>query len=486
MNEDTKKLLKDWHRARKTEDFRRLAVGVKEGDGPVEVALRLWLLRNHQGDLGIMHTLIDALINGFDCRPELYKTILLPFIHEVVQHPELSIRASAIDLLMSPRDAFEFPATIRVWLRGALDELDESELEDYEIEDLHLLFERLASDSREAVWIDQVALEDFVDDVEDLLEGQYGTLLEFVMGLRLRASASQVAMERPSLVQTIRHKGEHTAAVLQRFIDLIRRQGFGDASGDVFEGMTYLNAPAASYTQHIRIPRAGGLDLIGPLERILSDQGSAEDLHPEVAESVLLLLQTLRDFKEDLEIIVTDSESAEWQRSFLVQWSKISKKCLSELKDRADSRPRYVKITSLDVPQANELSQVYQAAFAMEAKGFVEHSDISNIGTPRQVAYYLQAARILGLLDKKNWPTSRTKILGSANSDAERKKIVAFFFEDSEVGRAWLEWARESRMSSINPNTAEAFLIACVPSLSENTARRRASTLVQWHQELFG
>jgi hypothetical protein len=143
-----------------------------------------------------------------------------------------------------------------------------------------------------------------------------------------------------------------------------------------------------------------------------------------------------------------------------------------------------IVVDGLMVPQANTVKLVFQAVDAMLAKGVVLISDIEGISSKRQVDYYRQGARILGLFDENNEPTQRARSIVGLNEE-QRLRLAAVYFEDSEIGRAWRQWAGVDQLVNLDPDSAEAFLKQCVVNLSGTTLPRRASSLRRWHAELL-
>lgn len=139
-------------------------------------------------------------------------------------------------------------------------------------------------------------------------------------------------------------------------------------------------------------------------------------------------------------------------------------------------------ISSSLVPQANDLSKVFKVV-ELKSKGeFITPNSI-DLTTDRQVAYYLHAARSLGLLSKNNSINS----VGYQFVELDEKQkmnIAAIRFESSDCGWAWLKWSNKSTLAELDPDSATDFLIEQCPSLSKDTAERRAKTLKKWQKDL--
>lgn len=133
-------------------------------------------------------------------------------------------------------------------------------------------------------------------------------------------------------------------------------------------------------------------------------------------------------------------------------------------------------ILRTDVPQAPELDRVIALVRHIHAGG-------DRRGAPtqfgrRDVAYYSQAARILGLLDSANAVTETATQLLVLRGEARRRKL-AELFAGSACGTAWLRWSNVDSLNKINAATAPDFLREC-SNLALNTYKHRAGTLRRW------
>lgn len=139
-------------------------------------------------------------------------------------------------------------------------------------------------------------------------------------------------------------------------------------------------------------------------------------------------------------------------------------------------------VSSLDVPQANDLRKVFSIIEIKGQGNFVTPESLG-LTTERQVAYYLHAARLLNLLSSSNSINS----IGYqfiALDHGQRMKVAAIRFESSTCGWAWLKWAGVTKISELDPKTASRFLLEHCKSLSKDTAERRAKTLERWQIDL--
>ncbi|GAB4539388.1 MAG: hypothetical protein Tsb0020_53140 [Haliangiales bacterium] len=144
----------------------------------------------------------------------------------------------------------------------------------------------------------------------------------------------------------------------------------------------------------------------------------------------------------------------------------------------------YRRLASAEIPQADTLGKVF-ALLSYLAEDVEISAATMNI-TPRQIAYYKQAARILGFLNRENGLTpAGDQVVRLADQPDEQLIATVAHFEGSRCGRAWIRWSGGDDLADIDPDSAEPFLRAVVPTLNPVTARRRAQTLQAWHRELI-
>ncbi|AFJ02587.1 hypothetical protein Q7C_1437 [Methylophaga frappieri] len=141
-------------------------------------------------------------------------------------------------------------------------------------------------------------------------------------------------------------------------------------------------------------------------------------------------------------------------------------------------------ISSIDVPQANDIETILKVMDLVDHGKTLTHDNFENINSPRQVSYYVDAAKALGLLTRKNEITSEGSFLLTRKSNHIKYQVLANLFELSECGTKWMRYCEKSDISELDPNSAEQFLLNCVSSLSEKTAKRRATTLKKWLADL--
>jgi hypothetical protein len=139
-------------------------------------------------------------------------------------------------------------------------------------------------------------------------------------------------------------------------------------------------------------------------------------------------------------------------------------------------------IDSADIPQADDINRVFTI---VERIALHEEVSAETIGiTKRQVDYYRRAAKILGLVAESDELTAAGRLIARLGVD-DRLRTTVVYFESSICGDAWIRWSEGKTLLDVTPETAVDFLLASVPGLSEDTARRRAVTLSAWYRILI-
>lgn len=139
-------------------------------------------------------------------------------------------------------------------------------------------------------------------------------------------------------------------------------------------------------------------------------------------------------------------------------------------------------IDSTDIPQADDLGRVFSI---VEKIGRHEEVSAEAIGiTKRQVDYYRRAAKILGLVAESDELTAAGRLIARLGND-DRLRTTVVYFESSICGDAWIRWSGGKTLLDVKPETALDFLLASVPGLSGDTAKRRAVTLNAWYRILI-
>ncbi|WP_437982660.1 hypothetical protein [Sorangium sp. So ce117] len=134
------------------------------------------------------------------------------------------------------------------------------------------------------------------------------------------------------------------------------------------------------------------------------------------------------------------------------------------------------RLASSEVPQANVLARVLHLVQHLERHGGRHAAPGFDDG--RDIDYYTQAARILGLVDADYAVTDAGRdVLGLSGSDQCSR--LAELFSATRCGTAWLAWAGVDSLAMLDPGTAAAFLVAR-SDFGVKLRARRASTLRRW------
>lgn len=146
-------------------------------------------------------------------------------------------------------------------------------------------------------------------------------------------------------------------------------------------------------------------------------------------------------------------------------------------------------IPSIKVPQANDIRKVERVVELVASGRIYTYEDFNDIGeklhSKRQVRYYEDAAYALDLLTKDYMLTSAGRFFLSRSTEQSRYQVLADRFESSDFGWGWIKWSRVESMVNLDPSTAVDFVVASVPELGQDTAKRRATTLVKWLEDLL-
>jgi hypothetical protein len=144
-----------------------------------------------------------------------------------------------------------------------------------------------------------------------------------------------------------------------------------------------------------------------------------------------------------------------------------------------------VRVLSRDVPQADSLERVLELASLWvqypSSPSTVQQKFLEIDGlVRRQFSYYRRSVEILGLVDERQRPTTTCYMLNRLPKQEQKMRFLAYQFISSNVGAAWFNWQDANELSQIQSERAAEFLSAVCPSLSQETIKRRASTLKSW------
>lgn len=135
-----------------------------------------------------------------------------------------------------------------------------------------------------------------------------------------------------------------------------------------------------------------------------------------------------------------------------------------------------------DIPQADDLSRVFHIVAQIAEHKELRPPDLEI--TPRELAYYVSAARILGLLTESREVTSAGRSIAKMVPE-ERLRATVVQFESSVCGKAWIAWSKGRTLLDISPDTAVDFIKANVLEMEGSTVLRRANTLNTWYKTLI-
>jgi hypothetical protein len=218
--------------------------------------------------------------------------------------------------------------------------------------------------------------------------------------------------------------------------------------------------------------------LVKAINSISSQEDSKNQDYQQIANSWREFATRFKseDIRVDLAVSTRNVEH------YFVQSISTEDITLSDVADQSEIR---IRLLSSDVPQADSLEKVlvlvslfiqYKSSIEIIREKFLEVSE----NTSRNFSYYRKASEILGLIDWRSHPTNVSVVLNGLPTAEKKMRFLASQFLSSNVGSSWLKWSNVNDLSDIQSDSAYEFLIEVCPSLSENTAKRRARTLKSW------
>lgn len=150
--------------------------------------------------------------------------------------------------------------------------------------------------------------------------------------------------------------------------------------------------------------------------------------------------------------------------------------------DRRSGKEVIIVGMSIDVPQANSIETIIKLASMCCEDGYLNkmeqiRQDL-NLGTYRQVAYYLSALVFLKYLNRNKEPVERLKCL-----NGEKSKIEKDIFEQLECHPLFKDVFAECSKNGCPADIdrcKEIVIQGTKKTLSESTICRRASTIKKW------
>ena len=141
---------------------------------------------------------------------------------------------------------------------------------------------------------------------------------------------------------------------------------------------------------------------------------------------------------------------------------------------------------SIPFPQANDINKVIALVQAGDEiiKDKEKAKEVINVGTPRQVSYYLSALQYLNLkyLGQNKKLTERALKLQNSKSELV-SDIYNQLLEDKLFGKAYHDF---KVTGEVNIDKVTSDLKKGNKRLSESTLRRRASTISSWVEWMYG
>lgn len=139
---------------------------------------------------------------------------------------------------------------------------------------------------------------------------------------------------------------------------------------------------------------------------------------------------------------------------------------------------------SIPFPQANDINKVIALVQAGDEiiKDKEKAKEVINVGTPRQVSYYLSALQYLKYLGQNKKLTERASKLQNSKSELV-SDIYNQLLEDKLFGKAYHDFKVTGK---VNIDKVTSDLKKENQRLSESTLRRRASTIRSWVEWMYG
>lgn len=139
---------------------------------------------------------------------------------------------------------------------------------------------------------------------------------------------------------------------------------------------------------------------------------------------------------------------------------------------------------SIPFPQADDINKVITLVQAGDEiiENKEKAKEVINVGTPRQVSYYLSALQYLKYLGRNKKLTERALKLKNSKSELV-SDIYNQLLEDKLFGKAYHDFKVTGK---VNIDKVTSNLRKESQRLSESTLRRRASTIRAWVEWMYG
>lgn len=474
----------------------------------------LWVLNEWKGDdsSSFVNTLevLGRIVEARKTVPEHLRSSIWPFLVRSLQSNAMGVRHAALDFLVAANrlrllDQFLNSAAANRLIE-LLSESVGNSIEDEEVSEFDLVARALRQPLFEVsmpaypLHVQRIAT-DLKIEGESLPndDGAWTGLSAFMERRTSLEDGAKTAIRVGRMLQTIRTKDGPTTRLVDTIVgfaewvaSIFTRPEFSEEDWMPDFGVLVHAALPASFAVHLEYtnspPQAVHNQMLELLGAAVQQSQIDGKRFVEVGSSIEPLLAFLGRASEGstgIDLTLTSPANDQWYQTTHFDLTNLIPSKLEWIRDQsvaANRKRRYIYKDHL--PQANTVKLVLRLVDIVLQNGTVTRADIEELNSSRQVAYYRQAARILGLLDRDNIPTFRSRALHGI-SDSQRLALAAVYFEDSIVGRTWTEWAGMSHLTEVMPESAEAFVKECGIGLSDDTLRRRSSTLVRWHQDLM-
>ncbi len=158
------------------------------------------------------------------------------------------------------------------------------------------------------------------------------------------------------------------------------------------------------------------------------------------------------------------------------------KQNLSLLLKNSSNKDNTFYLDTKSVPDANNFDKVLDIPFYCKSEKITAKKLAKIMSVrPRMAMYYLDAAEMLGLIEKSNNYYVSTKLVDKIGtySDGDRNDIIDTLIKELPVVKAFFLYLKSDSKTQFTTNDITKFLEYST-NLSASTARRRASTISSW------
>ena len=159
-----------------------------------------------------------------------------------------------------------------------------------------------------------------------------------------------------------------------------------------------------------------------------------------------------------------------------------NKQSLSLLLKNSSKKDNTFYLDTKSVPDANDLDKVLDIPFYCKSEKITAKKLAKKMNVrPRMAMYYLDAAEMLGLIEKSSNYYISTKLVDKLGtySEGDRNDIIDNLIKELPVVKAFFLYLKSDSKTQFTTNDITKFLEYST-DLSPSTARRRASTISSW------